>query len=386
MVRQDVLNAARVRLQEQGKGSRGAALALVVVALFVLGGLASTAFVLSFAEQRVGRRFVRFFQASAAADAGVYAPLSGWDVSTYNRLEISGSAFFAGENADGTGSFEGSVTRLGARLFLVTSEGRSADNGVRQRAGALYRLRPLLLTVNAALDIRGPLDMEETVRISGIDKRPYGWNCGPTTQPLPALRSPAPDSGTAPWSGCEASRCLEGEPLFESVPGGYGSGGVDLGGSTLSDLRAIAVHVLPGGDLRVQADESNGICVTSNPNNWGDPFNSGGACGDHFPAVYSEGDLQVYGGQGQGVLVVEGDLTVSGGFRYFGIVIVLGKFLSVGSGSQITGAMIVRNDRFGLQSLAGMTIIQYASCAVDRSLAGSGRGVLLHERSWLDMY
>ena len=84
-----MLNAARVRLREQGKGSRGAALALVVVALFVLGGLASTAFVLSFAEQRVGRRFVRFFQASAAADAGVYAPLSGWDVSTYNRLEIS---------------------------------------------------------------------------------------------------------------------------------------------------------------------------------------------------------------------------------------------------------------------------------------------------------
>ena len=174
--------------------------------------------------------------------------------------------------------------------------------------------------------------------------------------------------------------------MLEAVVGGYGAGGMDLGGSSLTDLRAIAEHVVAGGTLRVQAVESNATCITADPTNWGDPYNPGGACGDHFPTVYSVDDLVVTGGQGQGILVVEGDLTVGGDFRYFGVVIVLGRFLSVGLGSQISGAVIVRNDDFGLQSLSGVTIIQYSSCAVDKSLAGSGRGVLLHERSWLDMY
>jgi hypothetical protein len=48
--------------------------------------------------------------------------------------------------------------------------------------------------------------------------------------------------------------------------------------------------------------------------------------------------------------------------------------------------VIVVNQGFEPQSLDGMTRIQYSNCAVTRSLAGSGRGVLLQERSWLDLY
>ena len=91
-------------------------------------------------------------------------------------------------------------------------------------------------------------------------------------------------------------------------------------------------------------------------------------------------------GQGQGILVVDGDLTVWGDFHYFGVVIVLGSLSSVGTGSRITGAVIVSNVDLEPQSLGGMTMIQYSSCAIDKSLNGSDRGVLLRERSWLDMY
>ena len=374
----------RVRPEDQGR--RGAALAFVVVALFVLGGLASTIFVLSFAEQRVGRRSVRFFQASATADAGAYAPLSRWDAAVYNKLSIGSTESFAGQNPDGTGSYLGTVTRLGARLFLVTSEGGSADTDVRQRAGTLIRLQPLKLTIKAALDIQGPLSIAETVRISGLDLPPYGWSCGPAGPPLPGLRSPAPDSSVTPWSGCEASRCLEGTPRFDATVGGYVSGRVDLGGTSIADLRAVAAHVLQGGNVRVQPVEANGTCVTADPNNWGDPYDQAGACGDHFPAVYSVEDLAVNGGYGQGILVVEGDFTVSGGFQFFGVVVVLGRLMTLGTGGQITGALVVSNEDFGPQALVGTTRIQYSSCAVDRSLASSGRGVLLRERSWLDMY
>jgi len=106
----------------------------------------------------------------------------------------------------------------------------------------------------------------------------------------------------------------------------------------------------------------------------------------HFPAVYSIGDLIVRGGQGQGILVVDGDLTVGGDFHFFGVAIVLGRFQTVGLGSQITGAVIVLNSDLEPQSLSDNTRILYSSCAVAEALAGSGRGVLLRERSWLDMY
>lgn len=379
-------DAKQVSFRERHQRELGAALALVVVALFLLSGLAATAFFLAYSERRVGREFVRFHQASTAADAGAYAPLSRWDIVAYNRLEIGASAPFSGENPDGTGSYEGAVTRLGTRLFLVTSEGGRPHDNVRQRAATLMRLRPLQLIVAAALDIRGPLDIGEAVRIRGFDQPPYGWNCPPVKTPLPAVRIPSPDSGIAPWSGCDASRCLEGDPLFEALPPVPGSGVPDLGGSTLADLRAIAAHVLPGGNLRVQPVVTNGTCVTANPTNWGDPYDPGGACGDYFPAVYSMGDLVVRAGQGQGILVVDGDLTVWGDFHYFGVVIVLGSLSSVGTGSRITGAVIVSNVDLEPQSLGGMTMIQYSSCAIDKSLNGSDRGVLLRERSWLDMY
>jgi hypothetical protein len=365
---------------------RGAVLALVVVILFVLGGLAGTAFILGFAEQRVGRKFVRYQQASAAADAGAYAPLVAWDARTYNRLAVGDSATFAGETGDGTGFYAGAVTRLGSRLFLVSAEGWSADAEVRQRAGAILQLRPLSLTIKAALETRTPLHLEPTVRITGIDARPYGWSCPAPADTLPGVRIPTPDPGSVPWSGCEPAACVEGAPPFESSTPGLGPGAFVLDESLLGDLRAVAAHVLSGGTVQPQPVVENGSCVTAAASNWGHPFDPGGPCGDHFSAIYSIGDLTVAGGQGQGVLVVEGDLTVSADFQFFGVVVVVGSFSSLGSGGLIVGAVIAGNDAFETQTLGGATRIQYSSCAVGKSLAGIGRGLLLRERSWLDRY
>jgi hypothetical protein len=364
----------------------GAALVTVLFALFVLSLLSGTVFILSFGDRQVGRKFVRLQQASAAADAGAYAPLGRWNAEVYNRLPLGGSAGFEGELSDGTGSYHGILTRLGARLFLVTSEGMSADNEVRQRVATVMRLRPLEIEIDAALRIRGPLDIGDGVRIIGTDQAPHPWSCPPAAETLPAIRCPAADPAVPPWSGCAPSRCLEGIPTWEPDTSSINVGTPGLGGATLADLRAVAVHVLQGGIVRPQAVEANGICITADNNNWGDPYDPWGACGDHFPTVYSEGDLHAHSGYGQGVLVVEGDLTVSDGFRYFGVVIVVGSFHSIGVGSQISGAVIVANQDFEPQTLDGMTRIQYSNCAVSRSLAGSGRGVLMRERSWLDLY
>jgi len=364
----------------------GAALTAVVLALFVLGMLSTTAFLLSFRERKVGRKFVRFHQASAAADAGVYAPLTRWNAEVYNHLTIGSSSPFVGGMSDGTGSYSGFVTRLGARLFLVTAKGTSADSEVSQRAGSLFQLQPLDIEIAAALEIRGPLDIGESVRIAGADRVPASWSCPQAAGTLPGVKCPTADATVPPWSGCQPSQCLQGDPAWDPDTSAIHVKSLDLVGATLGDLRAVAAHVLDGGIVKPQATEANGICVTADTKNWGNPYDPLGSCGDHFPTVYSEGDLHAHSGYGQGVLVVEGDLTVSDGFRYFGVIIVVGSFNSVGMGSQILGAVIVANQDFEPQTLGGMTRIQYSKCAVSRSLAGSGRGVLLRERSWLDLY
>ena len=359
---------------------------MVVFSLFVLGALSSTFIILSISERQVGRKFVRYHQALAAADAGAYAPLISWDAQRYNRLEPGESASFSGLLADGTGSYRGSVQRLGPRTFLVAAEGATADDEVIQRAGSIMRLRPLRINVDAALDIRGPLELDESVRISGRDRNPPWWNCPPDTAVLPAIRCPHTNPDLQPWTGCRPTACLDGSPLWVADSSGAMPGQDDLLGAPLDDLRAVALHVIDGTYMTPRAAEANGTCVTALSSNWGNPFDPWGACGDHNPAVYSVGDLQVHAGHGQGILVVEGDLTVSGDFHYFGVVIVLGRFLSTGVGAKITGAVFVANGEFLPQSLDGMTRIQYSDCAVARALAASGRGVLLQERSWLDMY
>ena len=57
--------------------------------------------------------------------------------------------------------------------------------------------------------------------------------------------------------------------------------------------------------------------------NWGDPLNKLSPCFNYFPIIYHQGDLSISGnGYGQGILLVEGNLTVQGRIDFYGPVIV----------------------------------------------------------------
>jgi hypothetical protein len=57
----------------------------------------------------------------------------------------------------------------------------------------------------------------------------------------------------------------------------------------------------------------DGMCVTSDPDNWGDPLNPGQPCGSYFPIIHIDGDVNMRGASvGQGILLVDGDFTMSG--------------------------------------------------------------------------
>ena len=67
------------------------------------------------------------------------------------------------------------------------------------------------------------------------------------------------------------------------------------------------------------------------------------ANGNLSQAVYVGGPLTLSNSSGQGILIVNGDLTIEGEFTYQGLLIVNGRvnFHGTGPGIQITGAVLV---------------------------------------------
>ena len=66
------------------------------------------------------------------------------------------------------------------------------------------------------------------------------------------------------------------------------------------------------------------------------------ANGDLSQAVYVGGSLVLSNSSGQGILIIDGDLTINGEFSYQGLLLVNGKvsFTGSGSGIQISGAVM----------------------------------------------
>jgi hypothetical protein len=129
-----------------------------------------------------------------------------------------------------------------------------------------------------------------------------------------------------------------------------------------------------------------GSCNTQDPSNWGDPRDPQGTCGGYFPAVWSESDLVLDGIRGQGVLMVNGDLTLAGGVEFQGPVLVKGTLKTTGVGGRITGAVIARAISLGRAAVLGAPVVRYSRCAVSRALTQSAVLVPLSERGWAEFY
>ncbi|MDX1495749.1 MAG: hypothetical protein R3253_16890, partial [Longimicrobiales bacterium] len=70
--------------------------------------------------------------------------------------------------------------------------------------------------------------------------------------------------------------------------------------------------------------EAGAGCDVTDVWNWGDPVRPYRPCGGHRPLLSRVGDLTVAGGEGQGVLVVDGDVVMAG-TRFHGVVVASGR-------------------------------------------------------------
>jgi hypothetical protein len=123
--------------------------------------------------------------------------------------------------------------------------------------------------------------------------------------------------------------------------------------------------------------------------NWGDPVrhSPAAACETYFPIIHITGNATLSGGSGQGILLVDGDLTKAGNFSFTGVVITRGTIRSSGSNNGVTGVeMAASIDEGDAVTLTGSTTIQYSSCAVQQALSSSSTIGVSKGRAWVNLY
>jgi hypothetical protein len=365
------------------RNERGIALAVAIFALVVIGALVAGSFFFGMQEQRVGRNSIRLQQAFAAAEEGATLNVAGWNTMVYNNMAIGDTLPFSGTVAANGGWYRGSVRRLNNALYLVRSEGFSRDSTSRQQVGMLVRLRPLEISVKAALETQGELKLGGSSDIDGHDTHPAGWACGAYAADRAGVR--IKDSTLISTVGCSGFSCVDGVPKIDQDPTIDDSTLTTFGDVPWVDLIGLANKVIGPGTYKAEPSLTGTQCNLTDPKNWGSPLSPAGPCGNYFPVVYATGDITVNGVQGQGILLVDGNLSVQGGFEFYGPVIVRGALSTAGTGGHFNGGVIAANVDLDQSSVLGDAIVSFSSCAIARAVNGAASGAKLKERSWVNL-
>lgn len=300
-------------------GRNGTVLALAVLVLVALQVLAHGALVMARAERAASLAGLHVFQARVGADAGamvaVEAPKVGWD-----------SIGPFGVTPTVTGSlrghpFSGRMERLSREYWFPEGHGRSRGQAWGMTIRYLvWLLDPFgrVMAAKGAAEVGGALP--PTAAVDFDPDRPA--LCLPWQAAVDSLLSPAV------WSRA-----------VSIPPSGVGEPSLGLLGarelaSILPVLSATYGTPTPASWL--------GRCDGTVAWNWGDPLSPGNPCGNRVVALSSLGHLVLQDGVGQGLLSVNGDLTLRG-TRFDGVVLVGGS-LALEDDAEVRGMVRVGGD------------------------------------------
>ncbi len=365
---------------ERGYGLPATILLLVVFSVMGLAGL-------SLARQEVRSQMRERSREAAfyAAETGVLQGVESW--STPSGLVPKDSTWILDSGSlPGGATYRVFATKLDDddgvhALYSIRSEG-TAPGGQVQRVGLLVAIQPVEDPFNAALEVKDSAYLAGTASVEGFDHLPTSWN-GPYCSALDDDKAGATLPDTSRYSQGGKKDRVFGDPPLAADPDTTNF--FDFGDVTFDELAAGADHVLPDGDLidvkkSVPSYTADGACDTNDPYNWGDPLNPGQPCSNWFPTIYVKGDLNIQSvNKGQGLLLVEGNLTADGGYEFYGPVIVKGDLIAAGS-FRFYGGVKATNTDLG----AGNAEIFYSSCVINRVLSRSkvGKPRPLTERPW----
>lgn len=327
----------------------GFAVATAVFALLVVGALAVGSLIAATREMRSGSDTILQARAIMAAELGLESTVATW-----NR-EWNGAIARGFWRTWSSATPEGSTTtvrlsRLTDELFLIASEARAGP--ARRQIARVVRLDsgdpPLLATLAAGATV----DSGSGDSVDGSDRVPAGWECPPA------------GSALAPFAVADTGALLR------------------FGHFDWSKLVELANARISQRIISAAPRSTDEECDTTEPNNWGEPAKSnGGVCSSYYPVIHAPSDLTVDGGRGQGLLVVDGNLTLQGGVEFFGVVLVRGALIAGPGGGRITGAASVAGQGESRTLLNGIAI-DFSRCTARKALLGTAIPVPVVERSW----
>ncbi len=376
---------------------RGIALAVAIFALVIIGALVAGTFYAARLEQQTGRNTFTAAQAAEAAEAGLKDAVATQTAAGLLALPVDPNLTAGGTQlpdltVGGYTTAKRTINRLTENVFLVRSlaaRTEGAGTPVASRTlGQLIRLMQADVDIDAGLTALGNVTVTGGAEVTGIDGVPPTWvNPDVKCPPLDNVTGVRYNDGNLTING---SGTIGGEP--DSVKDAT-LNPADMK-ETFDKLKALATLIVanpnPPATVPAYTAAVPPRCKTSVETNWGEPLVPGDPCFDYFPVIYHYGDLKLQGGRGQGILLVEGDLTASGGMVFFGPVIVTGTLSTTGNsgqGAKFFGGVIAGNVALDdLSKLAGGALVSYSSCAIHRALQNSALIGTLAERSWVQLY
>jgi hypothetical protein len=160
-------------------------------------------------------------------------------------------------------------------------------------------------------------------------------------------------------------------------------------------LTKLASITYPAGAIAssIQPSTTGGVCDPTNTKNWGEPWyppTAGAvvACENYFPIMWAQGNFQFSSGRGQGILLVSGDFTASGGTTFTGLIIVRGSMTTSGGGIKASGAVLAYNQNNTKNTMSGSTAIQFSRCAlaaVTQQLAIKMPAQPIKNHAWVEL-
>ena len=386
------------------RNERGMALAIAIFALVVVGALVAGAFFAGTQESRTAENTRRLQKSFGVTEAGINEVVADWNAGVRNvgKMYPTDSQVLPDANEPGTlpnhtGAFAGNIYKLNGELYLIDISGRDSSSikstvksaSARQRIGGLLRIRTVNFGIGGALTTRGGVKLAGNAMVDGRDHIPTEWgaaNCDTTGDSTKAgIRTP--DSTQVQATNGNAS--LQGNPPIRQDTTVKSSTFSQFGDVDYNTLAAMANIQLPAGNYKTQPVTSGTTCLKTSTTNWGDGMNRTAPCGNYFPIVHISGSATLNGDEGQGILLVDGDLSIQGSYQYYGIVLVRGSLSTSGGGStdaHFWGAVMAANVDLSLNTLTGDATLNYSKCAVTEALNRTGAVSMARSRSWIQLF
>lgn len=367
----------------------GFALVVALLTIALVAAFVAVAWMIVLREFRASQSGSAATLATEAAEYGVTRPLEDWIAG--NALTMSLGAVVGPTSAPLSGGASASwwLQRLSPTTFLLQGEGAYAN--ARRGATLLARLALPVFDTTAAFTVRDSAFVRPGGVVSGADAAPPNWSSLGCPASLGGGGVAAPDTTHVCDGSCASpAGGITGAPprvtdLTAATPQRYTQFGAESWNSLVA--RA-AVTIMPNATITPGPVVAGGACDRTVSSNWGDPTR-GSSCADYFPVVHALGDVTISGGVAQGILLVEGDVVLSSGAEFTGVIVARDDVRLLGGGVHVYGAVLAEDldvtDGVHPEVASG-GVIERSTCAISRSAMGMAPLRRVRERSWAPIY